>query len=57
MDDFDFVAFAEHVFTMPAFRHDAPVHFDSDAALCIAMLFKELRQADGAGQVEYLAIE
>jgi len=57
MDDFDFVAFAEHVFNMPAFRHDAPVHFDSHAALCIAVLFKQLCQADGAGQVEYLAIE
>ena len=57
MDNFDFVTFAEHVFNMPAFRHDAPIDLDSHAALRIAVLFKQLCQADGAGQVECLAIE
>lgn len=57
MYDFDFVAIAEQVFAVSAFRHDAPVHFNGNAALRIALLFQQLRQAHGARQVECLAIE
>ena len=55
--DFHFIAIYEHVFDMPAFRHDASVDFDGNAALRVALLLEELTQADGAAQVECLSIK
>ena len=57
VDYFDFVAICEHVFSMPAFRHDASIYFDGNAALRVALLLQKLMQTEGVRQVECLAIK
>ena len=57
MDNFNSVAISEHVFSMPAFRHDASIHFDGNTALRVALLLQKLMQTDAVRQVECLAIK
>ena len=40
MDYFNFIAVFELVFRMPTFRHDASIHFYSNAALGVALLLE-----------------
>ena len=57
MHDFNFVAFTDHVLSMPTFRHNASIHFNGYTALSVALFFEQIGEADGGFQVEYLAVQ